>query len=314
MKREPVTASRSQKQVPRLMSLSHMRDIFAPHLQEIRKSIFMNNELVIVYGSPDVFQIVMQQQPPFSINDHRLGILVKGEIRASINLVEKRLTGGTLVFLGPGTIIHPHSISPDVEIFGFGMSSEFSLPFATGQLPAAFNGQARDIQLPASEADIVTARQILDTLWHVVHQPRYDHALVSSLVAAQMQHYNTLFHRYADQQQGALSREQTIFDRFIYLINRHAAQEHQMAFYASKMCLTERYLGTVVRQASGITAKEWIDRALVTRIKVELRHTDKPIAQLAEEMNFPNPSFFSKYFRRLTGMTPLAFRQTPVSG
>jgi transcriptional regulator, AraC family len=42
---------------------------------------------------------------------------------------------------------------------------------------------------------------------------------------------------------------------------------------------------------------------------VELRHTDKTVAQISEEMNFPNPSFFSKYFRRLTGMTPLEFRE-----
>ena len=183
------------------------------------------------------------------------------------------------------------------------------MPFAPGQLPAAFNGQVRDFQLPASEADIATALQIIDTLWHVVHQHDYNRALVSSLVAAQMHHYDSLFRRYADQQQGSQSREQTIFDRFIYLINQHAVQEHHMAFYASKMCLTERYLGTVVRQASGITAKEWIDRALVTRIKVELRHTDKTVAQISDEMNFPNPSFFSKYFRRLTGMTPLEFRE-----
>ena len=41
-----------------------------------------------------------------------------------------------------------------------------------------------------------------------------------------------------------------------------------------------------------------------TRIKIELRHTDKSAAQIAEEMHFANPSFFSKYFRRLTGVTP----------
>ena len=110
--------------------------------------------------------------------------------------------------------------------------------------------------------------------------------------------------------QGSLSREQTIFDRFIYLINQHAVQEHHMAYYASRMCLTERYLGTVVRQASGITAKEWIDRAIIARIKIELHHTDKAIVQIAEEFNFPNPAFFSKYFRRLTGLTPLEFRKS----
>ena len=39
-------------------------------------------------------------------------------------------------------------------------------------------------------------------------------------------------------------------------------------------------------------------------------HTDKSAAQIAEEMHFANPSFFSKYFRRLTGMTPGEFKKT----
>ena len=104
------------------------------------------------------------------------------------------------------------------------------------------------------------------------------------------------------------SREQTIFDRFIYLVNQHATHEHQICFYADKMCLTERYLGTVIRQASGTTAKEWIDRALVEHIKIELKHTDKSIAQISDEMDFPNPSFFSKFFKRLADKTPLEYR------
>jgi AraC-like DNA-binding protein len=75
------------------------------------------------------------------------------------------------------------------------------------------------------------------------------------------------------------------------------------------MCLTERYLSTIIRQTSSVTAKDWIDRALITRIKIELRHTDKPAAQIADEMHFANPSFFSKYFRRLTGMTPSDYKR-----
>ena len=293
---------------PKLMSLSRMRDLIEPHLRQVRDSIFFNNEFAIIHGDHNIFRIVRQQPPPFIINDHRLGVIIKGEIHASFNLVEKHVKAGTLVFIGPGSIINPISITDDVEIYGFGLSPDFPMPFAPGQWPAAFNGQVRDFQLPASEADIATAMQIIETLWHVVHQQDYNRALVSSLVAAQMHHYDSLFCRLADQQQGLQSREQTIFDRFIYLINQHAVEQHHMAFYASKMCLTERYLGTVVRQASGITAKEWIDRALVTRIKIELRHTNKSVAQISDEMKFPNPSFFSKYFRRLTGMTPLEFR------
>ena len=298
----------SPRQEPYLMSLTRMRNIFEPHLQQLHEHLFLNDDLAILHGGNHVFPLILQQAPPYVINDHRMGILVRGEIHANFNLVEKHVKAGSLIFAGPGTILTPSYFTPNVEIYGFALSPTFSMPFAAGQLPSAFNGQVRDFQLPASEDDIATARHILETLWHVVHQPNYDRQLVSSLIAAQMYHYDSLFRHYTTQQQGSQSREQTIFDRFIQLVNQYAIHEHQIAFYASKMCLTERYLGTVIRQASGVTAKEWIDRALIARIKVELRHTDKSVARISEEMNFPNPSFFSKYFKRLTQQTPAQYR------
>ena len=82
-----------------------------------------------------------------------------------------------------------------------------------------------------------------------------------------------------------------------------------MTDYARKMCLTDRYLGTVVKAISGQTGKEWIDRALITSAKVLLKHSDKSIAQIAEELDFPTVSFFCKYFKRLTQITPNQFRQ-----
>ena len=64
----------------------------------------------------------------------------------------------------------------------------------------------------------------------------------------------------------------------------------------------------MVRQASGITAKEWIDRAVITQAKILLRHSELSVLEISEELGFANPSFFSKYFRRLTGLTPLGFK------
>lgn len=293
---------------PKLMNFTRMRDIFEPHILQIREHIFMNSELAILHGDPQVFRLIVQQEPPFTIDDHRLGIITRGEIRVNLNLVEKKLSAGTLVFIGPGSIINPASLSPDLVIHGIGLSSNFPMPFAPGQMPSAFNGQVRDFQVPASETDIESARRIIDTLWHIVHQPDYNRQTVSSLVAAQMYLYDGLYRQHTDRLQATQSREQTIFDRFIYLVNQSAQREHQLEFYARKMCLTERYLGTVIRQTSGTTAKEWIDRAIITRVMIELKHTDKSVAQISDEMNFPNPSFFSKYFKRLTGQTPMAYR------
>ena len=293
---------------PKLMDISRMRDIFAPLFEQISKNIYISNELAMLHGEPMVFRLLVQQTPPFVINDHRLGIITCGEGEVNFNLVDHHLTEGTLIYIGPGTIITPIRFSNDLELQGIGLFADFPMPFADGQFPSAFNGQVRDFQLPVAKEDLQTARNILDTLWHLVHQPDYHRQTASSLVAALMHHYDRLFHQQADNLAATRSREQTIFDRFILLVNQHCREQHQISYYAERLCLTERYLGTIVRQTSGTTAKEWIDRALIARIKVELRHTDKSVARISEEMNFPNPSFFSKYFKRLTQQTPAQYR------
>ena len=294
---------------PKLLDVSLMRDIFKNNFSQICQNLFFNDELAMIHGEPSFFQFIMQQQPPFVINDHRLGIITHGEGHINFNLMDRHLSAGTLIYLGPGTIIDPIHFSDDLELMGIGLFADFPMPFAAGQFPSAFNGQVRDFQLPVSVEDQQTARNILETLWHLVHQKDYHRPTASSLVAALMHHYDRMFHLQADTLAATRSREQTIFDRFIQLVNQHCRQQHQISYYADRMCLTERYLGTVIRQTSGTTAKEWIDRALITQSKVFLRHSDKSVAQISEDLNFPNPAFFSKYFKRLTAMTPLEYRE-----
>lgn len=294
---------------PNLMDYSRMREILSPHFAHMSESSFINKELGMIYGSPNAFMLAKHHsQPPFVIDDYRMGIYVRGEVRTSINLVERNLTPGTLVFLGPGTIINPIHFGENLELYGIGLFADFPMPFAKEKMPSAFNGQVRDFEIKVDESDIITARHFIDTIWHLVHQPDYNRQTLSSIVAAMMYHYDGLYRKHIDLLKASQSREQTIFDRFIYLVNQHATREHQIGFYADKMCLTEHYLGTVIRQASGITAKEWIDRALIEHIKIELKYSDKPIAQISQEMDFPNPSFFSKYFKRLTNQTPLEYK------
>ena len=294
---------------PQLMDVTRMRNILTPHLSQMREHIFLNSELGIIRGDRTVFSLMMQQHPPFTINDHRFGIIMNGEAVINFNLQDRHLTSGTLIYISPGTIIHPKRLSSDFRIFGMALFSNFPMPFAQGQMPSAFNGQVRDFQIPVTSNDITTARHIIETLWHIVHQPDYHRPTVSAIVAALMHHYDELYRRNIADQALAHTREQTIFDRFISLVNQYCHKQHQIAYYARRICLTERYLSTVIRQTSGITAKDWIDRALITRIKIELRHTDKPLTQISDEMGFPNPSFFSKYFRRLTGQTALDYRR-----
>ena len=185
---------------PQLMDVSRMRDILTPHLAQISKNIFFNGELGMVHGDHTVFSLLMRQKPPFTINDHRFGIILNGEAHINFNLQDRHIAAGTLVYIGPGTIINPIRLSDDLRIFGIGLFVDFPMPFAQGQMPSAFNGQVRDFQLPVGESNISTARHILDTIWHVVHTEDYHRPTVTTLVAALMHHYDHLFRQQLDMQ------------------------------------------------------------------------------------------------------------------
>ena len=109
-----------------------------------------------------------------------------------------------------------------------------------------------------------------------------------------------------------MKREREIFEQFVALVNTHCKEQRQLSFYADRLCLTERYLGTAIRQASGTTAKEWIDRATVMTAKVMLRHTRLSVSQISDSLHFANDSFFCKFFKRVASMTPGEYRNGGV--
>ena len=93
-------------------------------------------------------------------------------------------------------------------------------------------------------------------------------------------------------------------------MNRYSKYERSVDFYAGKLCLTPHYLSTVIRETSGQTVMQWINQSVILEAKVLLKHSDLLVFQISDELNFPNPSFFSKFFKRITGMTPAEYQRT----
>ena len=105
-----------------------------------------------------------------------------------------------------------------------------------------------------------------------------------------------------------VNRKEELFKDYLSLVHRYCATERDVAFYADKMNITPRYLSTIVMKASGETAKDIIARHVVAEIKVRLKRTRLNVQELSSQMNFVNPSFFCRYFKKHTGMSPLQYR------
>ena len=290
---------------PQRFDLSLIRDALAQS-EAPNIGLHFNNDFAVLQGSgAGLFGYMINRKGPFLINDYRIGLLEQGEIHARINLIDRHVKAGMLAYVGPGTIVEPLSASSDFFLRGVALFK--GLPSSIGRMPALFNGTVRDIQMPLDEAHQAVVRKMLEGLWLLAHDHSFCREAFDAQVAALLQYYHHLYSLDAERK-VIHSHATDIFNRFIQLVNSHVRQEHKLSYYADRMCITQRYLGSVVHEVSGATAKEWIDRALVTEAKVVLKHSDKSVAQIAEELNFPSPSFFSKYFRRLTGLTPAEYR------
>jgi len=107
------------------------------------------------------------------------------------------------------------------------------------------------------------------------------------------------------------ARAQAIFMNFMKELNEHHQSERMLAFYAEKCCVTPKYLSQVVHDVSGKFASEWIRDMVIMDAKALLRSRRYAVQQVAEMMGFDNTSFFGKYFKSATGMSPRAFMMLP---
>ena len=86
-------------------------------------------------------------------------------------------------------------------------------------------------------------------------------------------------------------------------------KSESVSYYADKMFLTAKHLSTVVKEISGKTAGEWIDSLVVLEAKALLKSSEMSIQEIADELHFANQSFFGKYFKHHTGMSPKEYRR-----
>ena len=111
-----------------------------------------------------------------------------------------------------------------------------------------------------------------------------------------------------ERQISARSRNDEYFSQFMNILGKHYTQERSVGFYAGQLNLTPKYLTTLIRKTSGRTAVEWIDDYVVLEAKNLLKYSTMSIQEIAYYLNFSNQSFFGKYFKSHTGMTPSAYR------
>lgn len=104
------------------------------------------------------------------------------------------------------------------------------------------------------------------------------------------------------------TRQDEITTEFLSLVEKHYKEHRDLEFYASCLGLTPKHISKVVKQSSGKSATEWIEKYVTLDAITQLTSTSRTIKEIAFDLNFPSQSFFGKYFSRIMGTSPAAYR------
>lgn len=111
--------------------------------------------------------------------------------------------------------------------------------------------------------------------------------------------------------QGSLSSKPFLITKqYRDLLIKHITNHRDIEFYASALGVTPNHLNKSVKKATGETAVELRNQTTLLEARLQLKQTNLPIGEIAYRLGFSELSYFSRFFKKAMGMTPLQYRES----
>lgn len=242
-------------------------------------------------------------------------LVLEGEIRIDINLEEYCAKKNNII------IVSPNDLKRSVSTKGALVSSiAFNANFITKATDTVKNISEVFSYLTYQSLPLWTLEpKDANTLKKLLEQISYrtvdikEHPFGKELLYT---HFNILLYelggfakKYSIFKSTNLSRKETLVMNFVSLLQQKVKFQRNVQAYASQLNITPKYLTETVKEISGKSAGEIIDDFVIQEAKIILSDSNLSISEVAEELHFSDQSFFGKFFKRHTGISPKEYRK-----
>lgn len=246
---------------------------------------------------------------PFKMDMTICSICLQGESRGRIDMIPFEIKSPAISIVLPGQILEHEYCSGDFEAIYILMSEKFNdslhLPERFSTFLSVHNNPVISL-VPRQLDALLTYCKMVQSVIQATNNPNRME-IVRHLTIAFFYGLGYYFHKQTDDSRE--TRNEILMRNFLKQLQTHHKQERKLEFYADKLCLSAKYLSQTIKNSSGKTAGEWIDEYVMLEAKALLKSTNMTIQQISDELNFPSQSFFGKFFKRLAGLSPKAYRE-----
>lgn len=243
-------------------------------------------------------------------------LCIDGTENGTVNLKEMSINKGSLLMTFPNNVLKIEAGYPTATVRGIMLSQDFmrmlqvdvknSLPLF---MRLAYNPLVNLTQ--EQQEDIERYFDLLENISNnsdLAHRDEIVRGLLMSMFYRISDTYEQRPQVLDEKERSVRNRREEYFAKFITLLSENFKRERTVGFYAEQMCVTPKYLSLLIKDFSGKSAAEWIDNYVITEAKTLLRYSTMSIQEVAYDLNFSSQSFFGKYFKHLTGMSPSEYK------
>lgn len=249
---------------------------------------------------------------PQRINGCLFILCLRGECEISVHLAEHKIQKDTIVTILPDTFIHVHRQSCDCQLYIIGFGKE--LLNGANLFSSTMNYLSSLIETPVVSLQPDVTELFKDYFMLLIKMVRmkdiHPNNELTSTILLTILHGIGSIHQNITISTRTFSRGDEIVKRLVRHIINHYTKERSVSFYADLLHISPQHLSTTVNKVTGKTVTEIIAKLVITDAEAKLKSTDLTIQEIAYSLNFPDISFFGKYFKRYTGMSPKQYRES----
>ncbi|WP_235954613.1 helix-turn-helix domain-containing protein [Cyclobacterium salsum] len=245
---------------------------------------------------------------------YEICVFITGAGRHEIDFESHPIHSNSVHFLSPGQI---HLISRENDYHGYLMV--FSRDFyglEAGQEDILF--ALPFFNNPTLVPILNLSRDDFDELLHLIRSIRKEYLHWDGFTSEILRHFLQIFLikckqyylRYFADKNKTLDPHFALVQQFNALVEQQFRQVHQVQDYAAMMAMSPSVLNKHVKNITGFTAGEVILDRLMLQAKRYLIYTDLSNKEIAYQLNYQDPSYFSRIFKRKTGKSPSDFRKS----
>lgn len=282
-------------------------------LPDTGRTLAFGDELVLmdnigIQFEAEPFSDFVATSYPFKLTFTLVIFCLHGSMRVRMNLKEYTLVANDVLVTLPGYIGECLEVGADTEVVVMGFAGNRLQGDYQSTLNMAFRKfLASTSLLHISQAEMDESMTLYRLMRAKLEQTDYDFKLEALEGYLQVFFYNGcqwMSNHNCQQLPRVESRRKQLFDAFLELVQAHYTEQRSVGYYADRLCLTSKYLSQVILQASGRYASDWIRDYVILEAKALLKSGRYTAQQVGDLLNFPNASFFGKYFKAAVGCSP----------